>query len=65
MRVKVIHSLHTDYLIEEPLHRVVLSQEIVYFILAVDRVDTLTGAAEVLRHLAKAVLLLLNPTPLG
>lgn len=65
MRVKILHCLHTDYLTEEPLHGVVLSQEIVDLILAVDRLDTLTGAAEVLRHLTRVVVLLLKPTPLG
>ena len=65
MRDKILHRLHTDYLIEEPLHGVVLPHEVVDLILAVDRLDTLTGAAEVLRHLTRVVVLLLKPTPLG
>lgn len=54
-----------QYLIKELLHGAVLAQQVVDLILAVHRGLALTGAAEVLGHLTRVVLILFELPPLG
>lgn len=53
------------HLSQEFLHGAVLSQQKVDLILAVHRLLALTGAAEVLGHLTRVILILLKLPPLG
>lgn len=54
-----------QYLIKEFFHGVVLPQQVVDLILAVHRGLALTGAAEILGHLTRVVLILFKLPPLG
>lgn len=53
------------YLTQQFLHGVVLSQQVVDLIMAVHRRLALTGAAEILGHLTRIVLILLKLSTLG
>lgn len=53
------------YLGEELFHGAVLPQQVVDLLLAVHRGLALAGAAEILRHLSRIVLVLFKVAPLG
>lgn len=54
----------TRYLIQQLFHGVILPQQVVDLILAVNRWLALTGAAEILGHLTRIVLIFLKVPPL-
>ena len=54
-----------QYLIKEFLHGIILPQQVVDLILAVHRRLALTGAAKILGHLTRVVLILFKLPPLG
>lgn len=54
-----------QYLINEFFHGVVLPQQVVDLILAVHRGLALAGAAEILGHLTRVVLIFFKLPPLG
>lgn len=60
-----LFSKKVHYLTQQFLHGVILSQQVVDLIMAVHGRLALTGAAEILGHLTRVVLILLKLSTLG